>query len=127
MIPATKKYTIMWNWATFIYFLPFYIYLLLRAILYSLVSTIGKVPKDFSKETILITGSASGIGRQTTYQFVRKFPTATYVLWDINEKELKKTAHECRLLGAINVHTFVVNLAVRENINEAANKVSTHT
>ncbi|KAI6651462.1 Epidermal retinol dehydrogenase 2 [Oopsacas minuta] len=66
--------------------------------------------KHFSKEIVLVTGGAQGIGRLIADNFA--LTTATVIIWDINEQQLDKTVAEMRGNGhtAYGYHVDVSDL-----------------
>jgi len=63
---------------------------------------------DFAGKCVLITGAASGIGRETAFSFAEA--CATLVLVDVDPQGLARTALLCEKLDAT-VHTHVVDVA----------------
>ncbi|HEX3593596.1 MAG TPA: SDR family NAD(P)-dependent oxidoreductase, partial [Polyangiaceae bacterium] len=64
--------------------------------------------RDFAGRNVVVTGSASGIGRETAFAFADL--GANLDLADIDQKGLERTALLCRKLGAV-VHTHVVDVS----------------
>lgn len=64
-------------------------------------------------KNVIITGAASGLGRQLTIQMLEK--GAKVAALDINEKNLKKLKSE---LKNKNLKTYVVNIADRQSIKD---------
>lgn len=81
-------------------------------------------PKCLEKEVILITGSAAGLGRTVGIELVKQ-GAKKLVLWDIATNENEKTAQELRDLGAEVVLADTVDIADRQKIFTAAQKVIT--
>ncbi|MFX0577397.1 SDR family oxidoreductase [Nocardia nepalensis] len=67
---------------------------------------------------VLVTGAAMGLGKLFAERAVRE-GAAAVVLWDINESALKETAVELSGRGAA-IHHYVVDVASRDSIAEAA-------
>jgi all-trans-retinol dehydrogenase (NAD+) len=76
--------------------------------------------KDVKGKIVLITGGASGIGRQMALGFSAL--GAIVVLWDIVEDGLKKVASEIAEKGG-KVYTYYCNVAKREMVYQVAEKV----
>lgn len=64
---------------------------------------------DLSGRTVLVTGSASGIGRESALAFARR--GADLVLCDLNREGLEGTAAAIRALGRGQATTHVVDVA----------------
>lgn len=103
-----------------IFYLPVYIFFFVRAACQTVSKFLSKTEKRFDRETILITGSASGIGEQVSFEFAKRFPSAKIILWDVNRKGLQATAAKCKKIGASHVFPYVVNLGILEEIVSAA-------
>uniref|UniRef100_A0A0M3IJA8 Estradiol 17-beta-dehydrogenase 11 n=1 Tax=Ascaris lumbricoides TaxID=6252 RepID=A0A0M3IJA8_ASCLU len=71
---------------------------------------------------VLITGAANGLGRQLAVRFAKK--NSKLILWDIDEIALEKCASECKESGCEEVYSDRVDMAFRESIHEAAEKVN---
>jgi NAD(P)-dependent dehydrogenase (short-subunit alcohol dehydrogenase family) len=76
--------------------------------------------RNLSGKTVLVTGAASGIGKQTTLQFARR--GANIAICDANEDGLKQTEAECRSLGR-QVIAHRVDVANREEMRAFAERV----
>lgn len=55
--------------------------------------------KEFADRSVLVTGAASGLGKQASLEFARRGADLTLV--DIDREHLAETADECRALGAL--------------------------
>jgi len=77
--------------------------------------------KDVSKEIVLVTGSASGIGRLMALEFAKL--GAKVVLWDVNKKGNEAVKKEIETAGG-DAYAFEVDLSKREDIYEKADKVT---
>lgn len=75
---------------------------------------------EFSGKNVLITGAASGIGRQTAFSFALQ--GAALILCDIDRTGLERTALLCRALGA-QVDTHIADVASEEAMKELAERV----
>ena len=64
--------------------------------------------KHFSREVVLVTGGAQGIGRLIANNFA--LTGATLVLWDIKEQQLGETLVEMRTAGH-RVHGYTVDVS----------------
>ncbi|WP_330254734.1 SDR family NAD(P)-dependent oxidoreductase [Nocardia sp. NBC_00565] len=71
-----------------------------------------------AQKNVLVTGAAQGLGKLFAERAVRE-GAAAVVLWDINESGLKETAVELSGRGSA-VHHYVVDVASRDSISEAA-------
>lgn len=80
--------------------------------------------KTVEGKLVLITGAAMGMGRMYAERAVAEGARAV-VLWDINEIALARTVADLQAAGATAVHAHVVNVADREAIAEAAERVRT--
>jgi len=96
--------TVTWQWCVAIY--------------KALVPVKFQYQKDVSKDTVLITGAGSGIGRLMSQRFAKL--GCQMVLWDINESGNQETAS---LLKGVKVSTYTVDLSDREAIYKTAEKV----
>ncbi len=75
---------------------------------------------DFAGKTALVTGAASGIGRETALAFARA--GADLVVCDLNEAGLEETAAAARALGR-KVRTRRVDVARRDDVRAFAEEV----
>jgi short-subunit dehydrogenase len=69
---------------------------------------------------VLITGGAMGMGRLFAEKGVEE--GAKVVLWDINEKELKKTVKELKAKGG-KIHSYIVDVSDPKDIERGAKQV----
>ena len=76
------------------------------------------MPKSFRNQKVLITGGASGIGRQMALTMAKR--GAVVVLWDINQDKLDRTVEELNGVGAHPAHGFVCDIASRKDVYEVA-------
>lgn len=108
---------------------PYVLYLFIRAILSSVHKSFSVKVKSLENEIILVTGAASGLGREVVFKLAkvsienRTHDKVVFVLWDVNEKGLNETKEKCRELGVNSVHIYVVDLTKREKIAECAESV----
>ncbi|NXS56620.1 RDHE2 dehydrogenase, partial [Brachypteracias leptosomus] len=77
--------------------------------------------KSFAEETVLITGSANGIGRQIALKFAPS--GATLVLWDIDDENNQETKRLAQQNGAKCVFVYHCDCSNREEVYEQADKV----
>jgi NAD(P)-dependent dehydrogenase (short-subunit alcohol dehydrogenase family) len=78
------------------------------------------VSKAFSGQSVLITGAASGIGRETAFAFAQQ--GAALELVDLDRDGLERTALLARNLGA-QAHTHVADVASAEAMEQLAERV----
>lgn len=76
--------------------------------------------KSVKNDIVLITGSASGIGRQLAIEFCKL--GASLVLWDVNERENEETAREIKDLGG-KCHTFTCDVSDKEQVFNTGGRV----
>lgn len=79
--------------------------------------------KDASKETVLITGAGSGIGRLMAMEFAKL--GAKVVLWDINLAANDAVKEEIKAMGGV-AHSYKVDCSKREEIYATAAEVCAH-
>lgn len=127
MISQASFFIFISNLSKFMFNLPLYLCYFIRACTRSVIQTFNRKEKCLNGETVLITGAASGIGRHVTYLLAKRFPDAKYILWDINQAELNTTTAHCQKLGAITVHTYVVNLSNLKEIKDTAARVKSNS
>jgi short-subunit dehydrogenase len=72
-------------------------------------------------KTILITGGASGIGRQLALKMAQQ--GGRIVLWDLDQEAMGRTLEELRQAGTEEPCGYVCNVADRERVYETAAKV----
>jgi all-trans-retinol dehydrogenase (NAD+) len=75
---------------------------------------------DLLEAHVLVTGAASGLGRQLALGAARR--KATLVLWDLNREGLEKVVGEVGGLGS-RVLSHVVDVSKREEIYEVARRI----
>ncbi|KHN78608.1 17-beta-hydroxysteroid dehydrogenase 13 [Toxocara canis] len=114
-VPLTKVGMLLQVWA-------FTTYSFGKALFKHLEPEIFRRKKDVKDLRVLITGAGNGLGRQLALCFAKK--GSKLILWDIDEDALKKTASECKQFGCEEVKTARVDLALREQIYVAAEKVN---
>jgi short-subunit dehydrogenase len=73
---------------------------------------------DLKGKRVLITGGASGIGRCTAEEFAKA--GSILILSDINKDSLEKTAKELRQKFNVKVHTQVVDVSQRDQVEGSA-------
>lgn len=76
--------------------------------------------KSVAGKNVIITGGASGIGRQMAHRFAKE--QAHLALLDINEAALRETVEELSPYG-VKVHTYRCDLARKEEIEDTARKI----
>lgn len=72
---------------------------------------------DYSGKIALVTGSATGMGKEMALQFAKA--GASVALWDMNDQEGIKTAEACRALG-VKAQYFHVDVSDEEGVYAAA-------
>ena len=77
--------------------------------------------KDVSKEIILITGAASGIGRALSLKFARL--GSTIVLWDINKSANEAVAEEINSKTPNKAFPYQCDCSKREEVYKVAEEV----
>jgi len=97
----------------------FLFYYILRSIVLAFVPFSYRY-KDVSKDTVLITGAGSGIGRLTAIRFAKL--GCKLVLWDVNREGNEETAQLVREKGA-RAFTFSCDITDREAVYRTADKV----
>ncbi len=75
---------------------------------------------SLAKKTVLITGAASGIGKEMAMLFAAE--KAALAILDINEKQLNLAAGEIAKYG-VNVRAYACNVADRENVEAVCTAV----
>jgi len=90
-------------------------------IFFFVLSRAARQRKEVKGKLVLVTGAASGIGKQLSIQLAKK--GARLALWDINGEGLQETAEEAKLFGAGEVETYKVDLSKRKQIYENAEEV----
>ena len=107
----------------------FYPYMLTIFILFKhwfralIVIFTGSPPlKDLGRETVLITGAASGLGKGVARRLARL--GCTLVLWDVNEEMNSLVAEELnRMTNSKRIHAMTCDLTRKDNIYKCAEKV----
>uniref|UniRef100_T1IWY1 Short-chain dehydrogenase/reductase 3 n=1 Tax=Strigamia maritima TaxID=126957 RepID=T1IWY1_STRMM len=83
---------------------------------------IYKKKKDVSGDVVLVTGSASGLGRATSLQLAKL--GSVLVLWDVNEKDNLETAKMIDTIGG-KAFPYTCDLSNKNEIYKTAEKVKT--
>ncbi len=76
---------------------------------------------QISGKTILITGGASGIGRQLALKTARQ--GAKVVLWDLDQETMARTLDELREVGSMEPGGYQCDVADRNRVYETAETV----
>ena len=76
--------------------------------------------KSLADKNVIITGAASGIGRQMAHLFAKE--QSNLAIIDINEKALKETVYEL-LQHQVKVHPYKCDLSLKEEIEETAERI----
>lgn len=71
-------------------------------------------------KVVVVTGSASGIGKATATAFVQAGAKALVIL-DRNQGGLFKTKQELQALGTTEIHPFVINITDADGVREVFN------
>ncbi|KAH8358355.1 hypothetical protein KR200_005187 [Drosophila serrata] len=88
----------------------------------SLVQTfLPKHQKDVSGETILITGTGHGIGRELALHYASLGSTVVCV--DIDEKNNQQTVQKAKRLNLGNVHGFSCDVSKRDEVMALADRI----
>jgi NAD(P)-dependent dehydrogenase (short-subunit alcohol dehydrogenase family) len=81
--------------------------------------------KPLAQQTILITGSTDGLGKQTALALARQ--GATVLLHGRNQQRLEKTLQEIRdATGSRHLETYLADLADLSAVRSLAERVQTH-
>ena len=111
---------------TFTSTMLFLIYLLIKTSLWTIVKFFLPYQyrcKSVAGETVLITGSGSGIGRLMSKKFAKL--GCKLVLVDVNSKANEETALEIKSDGGL-AYPFTCDLSKREDIYRVADEVCSH-
>ena len=73
---------------------------------------------DLNNKNAIITGGAQGFGLDIAKRFLQS--GAKVILWDSDEKELKKAS---KLINDQNLSCDVVDVSDPENVDETVNKI----
>jgi len=76
--------------------------------------------KSVAGKNVIITGAASGIGRQMAHLFAKE--QSNVAILDINATALQETANELARYP-VKVHAYRCDLSLKEQIDEAARKI----
>jgi all-trans-retinol dehydrogenase (NAD+) len=76
--------------------------------------------KSLTNRNVIVTGAASGIGRQMAYLFAKE--KSNLAIIDINETALKETVNELSQYR-VKVHSYKCDLSDRGEIEETARKI----
>ncbi len=76
---------------------------------------------DIAKKNVLVTGGASGIGRQMARRLARL--GGNVIVWDIHEGNLGKVLEELRRDTGREAHGYVCDVSSREKVYEVAGRV----
>lgn len=96
------------------------VYYIIEAIVLKFVPRKYKPTKNIAGETVLVTGSGSGLGRLLSVRFARL--GARLVLWDIDKNGNEETARLIKAAGG-QAWTFQCNVADSKAVYETAAKV----
>lgn len=77
--------------------------------------------RNLSREVVLITGGASGLGRQLAIRFAKQ-GVKLIAIWDVNEKGLRDTFYAVEMAGA-KCWPYVVDITNADAVYAAANKM----
>lgn len=91
-------------------------------------SVLGGVATDLKGKIVLVTGAASGVGRELSQELA--LAGASLILVDIQKDALEKTVEIVQngcLQSGQTVETYICNLADRENIYSMAEKILDRT
>jgi len=76
---------------------------------------------DIANKNVLVTGGASGIGRQMARRLARL--GGNVIVWDIHEGNLSKVLEELRRDTGRDAHGYVCDVSSREKVYEVAGRV----
>jgi short-subunit dehydrogenase len=76
---------------------------------------------EIARKNILITGGASGIGRQMALKMAKE--GGNLILWDINEANLEKVKREIQDATGREAHGYLCDVSDREQVYAVAEKV----
>jgi all-trans-retinol dehydrogenase (NAD+) len=76
---------------------------------------------DIANKNVLVTGGASGIGRQMARRLARL--GGNVIVWDIHEGNLGKVLEELRRDTGRDAHGYVCDVSSREKVYEVAGRV----
>ncbi|XP_012923503.1 epidermal retinol dehydrogenase 2 isoform X2 [Heterocephalus glaber] len=94
----------------------------LFSVLKALIFTfIPKPRKNVAGETVLITGSGSGLGRLLALQFARL--GSVLVLWDVNTEANEETCRMAQEAGAMKVRAYTCDCSQKEEVYKVADQV----
>lgn len=88
--------------------------------IFRLVSRKPPPRPDFKSDIVLITGGASGLGRELVEEYCKHGGIA--VIWDISETALQET-REYLVAKGFEVHTYVVDCSDSKQVYDTATKV----
>lgn len=87
----------------------------------ALVMRMTRKRKSLKDKLVLVTGAATGIGREQAFKFAKA--GAKLAIWDINMEMLEKTAEDVRKATGAQVEAYKVNLADKEAVYACADEV----
>lgn len=81
--------------------------------------------KPIDGEVILVTGAASGIGKEISRYIVQCGTNIKLVMWDLNITELEKLTLELKSIGnsGLQIFPYEVDISSRENIDTCCKQV----
>lgn len=81
--------------------------------------------KALDNQIILVTGAASGIGREICLQLAKIDRSITLICWDVSQTQNDDLVRECKKLGLLRAFSFTVDVGDREQVEAAAQKIKT--
>lgn len=78
-------------------------------------------------KNILLTGASSGIGEALAFYYAKQSSTQNLYLCGRNKDRLDKVKEICQTLGSAKVHTKILDVAKREDVEKWINEAESNT